>query len=147
MNMNNDKIYRLYKKIVNKETISYGIAGIMTTIINFLSYEGLFRLGIPNLTANAVAWVIAVTFAYVVNKIEVFSSKSKTVKDEAVKVTKFYGARLVTLGIEQLGMYIFIDRLGYFRLLVKAIISIFVIILNYIFSKLYIFNKKKEEEK
>jgi putative flippase GtrA len=145
--MNNDKIYRLYKKIVNKETISYGIAGIMTTIINFLSYEGLFRLGIPNLTANAVAWVIAVTFAYVVNKIEVFSSKSKTVKDEAVKVTKFYGARLVTLGIEQLGMYIFIDRLGYFRLLVKAIISIFVIILNYIFSKLYIFNKKKEEEK
>jgi putative flippase GtrA len=117
----------------------------MTTIINFLSYEGLFRLGIPNLTANAMAWVIAVTFAYLVNKIEVFSSKSKTVKDEAVKVTKFYGARLITLGIEQLGMYIFIDRLGYFRLLVKAIISIFVIILNYIFSKLYIFNKKEEE--
>jgi len=139
------KYQGLFKKIVNRETITYVIAGVLTTIINFISYEGLYRLGIPNLTANAIAWVIAVTFAYIVNKKNVFVSKSDTIKDETVKITKFYGARIVTLVVEQLGMYIFIERLGFYRLLVKAALAVIVIILNYIFSKIYIFNKKQED--
>lgn len=138
------KLIGLYKKIINRETITYGIAGVLTTIVNFASYEGMYRLGVPNLTANAIAWVIAVAFAYVVNKKNVFLSKSDTVKDEASKLTKFFGARLVTLAVEQLGMYIFINRLGFYRLLVKACLAVIVIILNYIFSKLYIFNEKSE---
>jgi putative flippase GtrA len=136
------KLMGLFRKVVNRETIAYGIAGVLTTIVNFISYEGLYQLGIPNLTANGIAWFIAVTFAYIVNKKNVFLSQSDTVKDEASKLTKFFGARLVTLGVEQLGMYIFINRLGFFRLLVKAGIAVVVIILNYVFSKLYIFNKK-----
>jgi len=135
----------LLGKIINRETITYGIAGALTTIVNFASYEGLYRVGIPNLTANALAWVIAVTFAYIVNKRNVFVSKSNSIKDEAAKITKFYGARIVTLGVEQLGMYIFIERMGFHRLLVKAALAIIVIILNYIFSKLYIFKNKSED--
>lgn len=131
----------LIKKVVNRETITYIIAGVLTTIVNFISYESLYRLGFKNLTANAIAWVIAVTFAYIVNKKQVFLSKSKSINDEARKVSKFFGARLITLGVEQLGMYIFIDVLGFYRLLVKAIIAVIVIILNYIFSKIFIFNK------
>jgi putative flippase GtrA len=137
------KLIRLSKKVVNRETIAYAVAGVLTTIVNFVSYEGLYRIGVPNLTSNALAWVIAVTFAYLVNKINVFQSKSDTVRDEASKITKFYGARLVSLGVEQLGMFLFVDLLGYYRLLVKASLAIIVIILNYIFSKLFIFNKKK----
>jgi putative flippase GtrA len=136
------KFKKILFKIINRETIAYGIAGILTTIVNFISYEGLYQLGIPNLTANGIAWFIAVTFAYIVNKKNVFLSQSDTVKDEASKLTKFFGARLITLGVEQLGMYIFINRLGFYRLLVKAGIAVVVIILNYVFSKLYIFNKK-----
>jgi len=135
------KLIRLFRKVVNRETIAYGIAGILTTIVNFASYESLYQLGVPNLTANALAWVIAVSFAYIVNKKNVFLSKSDTVKDEASKLSKFFGARLVTLGVEQLGMYIFVNRLGFYRLIVKAFIAIIVIILNYVFSKLFIFNK------
>jgi putative flippase GtrA len=136
------KLIRLFRKVVNRETIAYGIAGILTTLVNFASYESLYQLGVPNLTANALAWMIAVTFAYIVNKKNVFLSKSDTVKDEASKLSKFFGARLVTLGVEQLGMYIFVNRLGLYRLLVKAFIAVIVIILNYVFSKLFIFNKK-----
>jgi putative flippase GtrA len=134
-------ILGLIKKIVNRETITYIIAGVLTTIVNFISYESLYRLGFKNLTANAIAWVIAVTFAYIVNKKQVFLSKSNSVNDEARKVSKFFGARLITLGVEQVGMYIFIDVLGFYRLLVKAVIAVIVIILNYIFSKIFIFNK------
>lgn len=131
----------IYKKVVNRETISYGIFGVLTTLVNFVSYEGLYRLGMPNLTANWMAWVIAVTFAYIVNKWSVFRSRSSSVKAELAKMGKFYGARLVSLGVEQLGMFVFVEQLGIYRWIVKVALSIIVIIINYIFSKLYIFKK------
>jgi len=140
------KVIELYKKAVNRETITYIIAGVLTTIVNFISYESLYQLGIPNLTANALAWVIAVIFAYIVNKINVFQSKSDTVKAETMKITKFFGARLITLAIEQVGMYLFTERMDFNRLIVKAFIAVIVIILNYFFSKLFIFNRKKPVE-
>ncbi len=139
------KIKKLWQLAVNRETVSYIIAGVLTTIVNFASYEGLYRLGLSNLWANGWAWVIAVTFAYIVNKRSVFMSKSSGIKEEASKLTKFFGARLVTLGVEQSGMYIFVDRLGFYRLLVKACIAVIVIIINYVFSKLYIFNRSREQ--
>jgi putative flippase GtrA len=132
----------LFKKVVNRETVAYAVAGVLTTVVNFASYIFFYRIGIPKLTSNALAWVIAVTFAYIVNKKNVFLSKSDSVKDEATKLTKFFGARLITLGVEQSGMFIFVSVLGFYHLLVKACISVIVIILNYVFSKLYIFNKK-----
>lgn len=144
-----DKLILLFKKVVNRETIAYAIAGVLTTIVNFASYEGLYRLGVPNLTANAIAWVIAVTFAYIVNKRGVFLSRSTNAKDEASKISKFFGARIITLLVEQTGMYLFTELVHFNRLLVKACLAVIVIILNYVFSKLYIFNKngvKKEQE-
>ncbi len=139
------KIQKLWQVLVNRETITYIIAGVLTTIVNFVSYEGLYRLGLSNLWANGWAWVIAVTFAYIVNKRNVFQSKSASIKEEAAKFSKFVGARIVTLVIEQAGMYIFVDRLGFYRLLVKACLAVIVIILNYLFSKLYIFRGNREK--
>lgn len=145
IDMLKEKIRKLWHLSVNRETITYIIAGAMTTIVNFASYEGLYRLGLSNLWANGWAWVIAVAFAYIMNKRTVFMSKSSGIMDEASKVTKFFGARLITLGVDQSGMYLFVDRLGFNRLLVKAGLSVIIIILNYIFSKLYIFNRKREQ--
>lgn len=137
--MNKIRKHSIYKKIVNRETITYGISGVLTTIVNFVSYEGLYRLGIKNLTANWMAWVIAVAFAYIVNKWSVFQSRSSNVKAEITKMGKFYGARLISLGVEQLGMFVFVERLGINRWLIKGALSIIVIVINYIFSKFYIF--------
>lgn len=136
------QIVALLKKVVNKETIAYGVAGVLTTVVNFISYESIYQLGVPNLTANAFAWIIAVTFAYIVNKKNVFLSKSTSLKEEVLKIIKFFGARVITLVVEQVGMYIFTEQMVFNRLIVKAFIAVIVIILNYIFSKLFIFNKK-----
>lgn len=141
------KNHTLYRKLINRETITYVIAGVLTTLVNFVSYEGLYRLNFSNLTANWIAWVIAVTFAYIVNKWNVFRSKSETAKAETFKVLKFFGARIVTLGVEQLGMYIFVERMGIYRWIIKGALSVIVIILNYIFSKLYIFNENRDAKK
>ena len=135
------KDHPLYNKLVNRETITYGIFGLLTTIVNFVSYEGLYWLTSSNLTANWIAWVIAVTFAYIVNKWSVFRSRSSSAIAELTKMGKFYCARLVSLGVEQLGIYIFVEKLGIYRWLIKGALSIIVIIINYIFSKLYIFKE------
>lgn len=134
----------IIRKIVNPETIAYVIAGGLTTVVNFCSYMLLYCFGMEELTANAIAWVISVTFAYIVNKINVFKSTSTGFSEELVKVLKFYGARLVTLGIEQVGMYYFIYRLGIYHLFVKIGLGVFVVTINYVLSKLWIFYKKKE---
>lgn len=139
------RTHTLYKKVVNAETIAYIIFGVLTTIVNFLSYEGLYRLGLSNMTANWIAWIIAVTFAYIVNKWSVFRSRSSSIKEELVKMGKFYGARLVSLGVELLGIWVFVEVLGFHRWFIKGALSIIVIILNYIFSKLYIFTKNKRD--
>lgn len=137
------KYKELVLKIVNRETIAYVIAGVLTTAVNFCSYMGLYHLGMEDLNANAVAWFIAVVFAYSVNKRKVFQSKSRSMTDEFMKMIKFFGARLITLGIEQLGMYLFIYQLGFHHLAVKASLAIVVTLLNYVFSKLYIFYKRE----
>ena len=144
MKLRFSKIYKhpILNKLINKETLAYGIAGILTTLVNFVSYELIYKLCLSNLTANGLAWLVAVTFAYLMNKWKVFYSKSSTTKAETVKVIKFFSARLLTLGIEQLGIYFFVERLGIYRWIIKGSLSILVIILNYIFSKLFIFNKK-----
>lgn len=139
-----EEMRKLINKLINIETISYVIAGILTTLVNFISYEALYRLGLSNLSSNAAAWLIAVAFAYIVNKWNVFRSKSKNSRDEAINVIKFFGARAVTLGIEQAGIYLFVELLGVYRWLIKGSLTIIVIILNYIFSKFYIFKKTKK---
>ena len=139
------KCKKLASKLVNRETITYVIAGVLTTAVNFLSYLGLYYIGISDLNSNAIAWFIAVVFAYIVNKRNVFLSKSSSITDEIFKIIKFFGSRVVTLGVEQLGMYLFIYQLGFYHLAVKAFLAVIVIILNYIFSKLFIFYNKNAE--
>lgn len=129
-------------KIINRETIVYGIAGVLTTGINFISYEGLYQITASNLTANLLAWIVAVSFAYLMNKWQVFQSRSSSVGEEISKVGKFFGARLVTLGIEQATIYIFIEKLAMDRWIVKCSLAVIVIVVNYVFSKLFIFQNE-----
>ncbi|MFT4146281.1 MAG: GtrA family protein [Mobilitalea sp.] len=139
-------VKRILDKLINRETITYMVAGGLTTAVNFISYESLYQIGLPNLTANAWAWVIAVTFAYIVNKISVFRARSSGVLEELLNIAKFFAARLITLGIEQSGMYYFVEQLGLHRLMVKASLAVIVIVLNYIFSKVFIFGKLQDKK-
>ena len=140
-------IKKLWKLVVNRETITYGIAGVSTTIVNFIAYHLFCNIiGIPNLIANAIAWVIAVSFAYVVNARWVFQDKQEDAAGESKKIVKFFSARLVTFGVEELGMFLLVDLMHGPNLLMKAIVAVLVIILNYIFSKLFVFTKKNKGE-
>ena len=77
------------------------------------------------------------------NKFVVFQSKEKDSKTMLKEFSSFVSMRVISLGFDMLAMYIVIDLIGWSDLVAKLISQIVVTILNYIFSKLFIFKKKK----
>lgn len=128
----------------NREIISYLIIGVLTTIVSLISYYLLtITILSPNnpleLTiANIISWIISVLFAYVTNRKYVFQSKDKNILKE---VSKFTLSRVTTLIIDILLMFIFVSILHFNDKIIKLLVQIIIIILNYIFSKLLVFKK------
>ena len=120
--------------------ILYLIFGGLTTLINIVAYFVCYNLlEISNVTSNIIAWVVAVFFAFVTNKVYVFESKSKSILYE---LSTFLACRLGT-GVLDLGiMYFTVDILKWNALLMKIISNVIVIVLNFVFSKMIIFKKK-----
>lgn len=126
-----------------KEIIWYGFFGVLTTIINIVVFYFLDELGMNLYLNNFISWIAAVLFAFVTNKLFVFDSKS-TKKEVVVKeMISFFFFRVLTLGVDMLGMYICTSLIKLGNLLSKVLMNIIVIISNYIFSKIFIFKKEK----
>lgn len=138
---------RLWKKYVTRELVTYGIAGVLTTIINLTLFHLLCNVAkMDEMVGNVIAWVGAVLFAYIVNDIWVFRSKKEGISEELSKFAKFVGARVASLGVEEAGIFLFVKQMHWNNMLVKAGLAVIVILMNYIFSKLFIFKKKENEE-
>ena len=141
-------IKRLIKKYITKELIVYGIVGGMTTVVNFIvSYLMNDIIGCTfTVITNSVAWVAAVAFAYVANNTWVFRLGFEGWKKEFQKIWKFTAGRIATGAIEVGGMYLLVDCMELKFWPIKIALAVIVILLNYVFSKLFVFIKKKEVE-
>lgn len=136
-----ERIIELIKKY--KELITYGIFGVLTTIINIVTYAFLYnQLGVSNVVSNVIAWILSVLFAYVTNKIWVFESKSTEPGVLLREMVSFFGCRLATGLLDLAIMYVTVDVLALNSTLMKCISNVIVIVANYVFSKLVIFKKK-----
>ena len=134
------KLWDLF--LTYKEIILYVFFGGMTTIVNLVSYALFTRLlNINDYVAIFLSWVLAVFFAYITNKIWVFESKSREFKELFREITSFAAARVATLGLEYVVMFIGVDILFINDMLVKVFAQVLVIVANYLFSKLFIFKK------
>lgn len=135
-------IAKLMKRFLNREIISYLVFGVLTTIVNYASYELCKWLGIHYTASTVIAWVLAVAFAYITNKLYVFESKSFEKSLLIKEITAFVGCRLFS-GLCDLGFMIAaVELIGMNDSVAKLAANIFVVIINYIFSKLFIFRKK-----
>lgn len=154
-----DKIKALFKKLVNKETVTYVIFGVLTTLVNLLVFKGfdvLFK-GKYYLFTNTIAWIAAVAFAYVTNKLFVFESKSWKIDVIKKEIPSFLGARIASYFVEQAGLWIFVELLHFDekvfdfilvklsgKITAKLIIGVIVVVINYVLSKFIIFSKKEK---
>ena len=143
------KIKELFEKY--KEMIMYLVFGAGTTVVNWVTYSALTVTGaVINMNiANIIAWVAAVVFAYITNKICVFESKSWKADVLVKEIGMFLGARMFS-GLFEIGLFPVLMWMGLNQeifgvegMFAKVLISVVVVVLNYVFSKLLIFKKKK----
>lgn len=126
-----------------KSIFFYLVFGVGTTVVNIVSYALFARIfGFDTIVSNILAWILAVAFAYITNKLWVFESKCTEIKEIMNELIKFISCRLLTGIIDLLIMFVFVDLLLFNDIIIKCISNIIVIILNYVASKIFIFKKK-----
>lgn len=134
------KIKNLYLKY--KEPINYLFFGGCTFLVSIISFYVFNKtLGFNEHVANVISWVLAVSFAYITNKLYVFESKTSDKKGLLKEIASFVSARLLTLFIEELILFIGINLLKMDSMIVKVAGQVIVIVSNYFLSKLFIFKK------
>ncbi len=143
-----------------REIIAYLFWGVMTTVVSWTTYSLfviLFKYGISSnnlipmnvstivLVSNVLSWLCAALFAFVVNKLWVFESKSWKLDVWVPEFWKFLSARIITGLFEMVSVPLLVgiglDQtiLGIEGMVSKVFVSVIVVVLNYVFSKLIIF--------
>lgn len=131
-----------------KHIIYYLIFGALTTVVNIGSYWLFYDvMHIPNLISNVLAWIAAVIVSFVTSKIWVFGSKTWTMKIVIPEIIKFGGARVLTLLIDEIIMGIGVDLLHFNGLIMKLVSGVVVVILNYVFSRIWVFRNNGQYAK
>ena len=142
----------MIKKLANKETVLYLIFGVLATVLNivlFYLFINIWKMSTG--LGNILDTIICILFQYFTNRIWVFESKNNG-KEAIKEFIQFILARGLTAIIDQIfvvvgvdffvAKYISYSRRGIFSVGIKILSNIVVIVLNYIFSKLFVFNKK-----
>lgn len=136
-----DKLKALYARY--RETVNYLIFGVATTAVNFVVYGVLVFFGVYYLTAQVIAWIAAVVFAYITNRIWVFESHRRGVRAILAEFASFTASRLFSFGIETFLLWLMVDILHLSEMIAKLPVAVITVVLNYVTGKLLVFRKKK----
>ncbi|MCI8270253.1 MAG: GtrA family protein [Lachnospiraceae bacterium] len=133
----------LRAKLINYETISYLVFGVLTTLTDWISYGIMTRYGrMDYRIATAGAWAAAVLFAFVTNKLFVFQSRSLSPRKIWEELIPFVTCRVATGLFTLAAMVAMVDGIGIRRdLLCKVVVSGISLVLNYVLSKWFVFKK------
>ncbi|MFR5601343.1 MAG: GtrA family protein [Lachnospiraceae bacterium] len=138
-------IQKLWNKFVNRETVSYFIFGVLTTLVDWVSYALMRQIGWGYQAATAGSWAAAVLFAYVTNKLFVFQSYDRSPGYLMKELASFVGFRALSGVFTFIAMVVMVDGIGIKNdYICKVVVSGLSLVLNYVFSKIFIFKKEKE---
>ena len=126
--------------IKHRDVILYLFFGALTTLVNFIVYAPLYHwCAFSASVSNIIAWIASVAFAYLTNKPFVFKSDDWSLKTVLPELGKFLGCRVGSGLFETIFLAITVDLLAWNGLIMKILVSIVVVIMNYIGSKLLVF--------
>ena len=138
------------QKFFNNEILAYLFFGLATTLVSILSRLVIYQLSHQELLATALANIIGILFAFITNDRLVFKQARKK---RLIRLVKFFLARLSTFLLDLLFTFLFVTQfphiIGQFvnenldkvNAIETIIAQLLIIILNYILSKVYVFNK------
>ena len=137
-----EKIKKIVKKILNKDVMLYNFFGVLTTIVNFVTFYLLNGvMNIDGNISNLVAIPLAIIFAYFTNRKWVFHTEAKGFKENFNEFCKFVAGRAVTMFIEFFGcMLLFKTPIP--EIVSKLGVNVIIIFLNFFISKFFAFKKK-----
>ena len=147
------------------ELLRYLIAGGLTTVLSMvISYGVCFLLadrppmegnlilwvidsinratGVQVSIANAVSWVIAVLFAFWINRVMVFQVKGGGAKAVLTELAQFAGGRIVSFLVFEQGLMLLLKAIGVSNFVNRIVVMVFVMVFNYVISKFWIFKEK-----
>ena len=145
-----EKLITLFKK--HREKLLYLIFGGLTTVVDWTISFSLYyfwgdKIDVNPIlvhTADTIAWVSAVAFAYVTNRIWVFESRTKGFLPIVGEIVSFAGGRVLTFLMQEGIVAVFVTWLGMNKYAIRIVAAVLVIIANYFISKLFVFKKNKE---
>jgi len=123
---------------------AYVLWGIITTLVNLVTYFICTNVLYWNyLLSNLTAWILAVLFAFFVNKILVFHANNWHKGALLGELGKFVGARVFSFLCESFLLWLGVAVMHLPDGIIKILVGVIVIAMNYIFSKLFIFRGKE----
>lgn len=134
-------IRKIRRRLVNRESVTYIIFGCLTTAVDWVTYTALWRIGADYRVSTALSWVAAVLFAFITNKLFVFRSFELRPVYLWREFASFVTARAATGVLTMVMMVGMVSGLGWNEFVGKLIVSAVNLLLNYIFSKWFIFRK------
>ena len=126
---------------INRETISYLIVGLCTTIISLVSFAASVFFGAGTALSNTLSHILATLFAYLTNKVIVFRVSNWKPTHLFKEFVKFIGARVFTYIGETALLVLLVDFFGFHAMVMKMFTMSLVILGNYFLSKFMVFNK------
>ena len=140
-------MYRKIKELFSKyrEIVLYLVFGAGTTAVDLIVSYALYPTSINIHAVHTVAWISAVAFAYVTNRIFVFKSRTRGI-GIILETIKFAGSRVATFLIQEAIVFLLFDVMSYSEYVVKIPAAILVIILNYLFSRILVFRGGKKHD-
>ena len=140
--------FALMQLKTHQGVILYLVFGVLTTLVNILSYWLVSRgLHFEPMYATAVAWVLAVSFAYVTNRKWVFGSSATTITGVIAEICRFFICRIGTGLADMAIMWLFVVVLDFNDIVIKTMSNILVIVMNYLASKFIIFKKSSSQSR
>lgn len=141
-----DIIEKIVKKVFTKEIILYAIFGVLTTIVNLVTFWILESiLNWNENISNIIAIITSILFAYFTNSIWVFNSQAKNYKEKLNEFARFISGRCLTMVIEFIGCFL-LFKTPIPTMISKLVVTVIVIILNFFISKFFAFKNSGKEE-
>lgn len=137
----------IIKKLYNDSRVRYLFFGGLTTLVNMAAFAILKGpMGIDYKISNFFSVAISICFAFFVNKLFVFQSKSNTFMEAFGEFYRFVLGRMITLGIEVGGVPFCVELLGQGEMVAKIETQFIVMIGNYFISKLLVFRNREQKK-
>ena len=140
-----EHIERLLGKVINRETVLYGVFGVGTSVLNVVLFSGLLAVGMPYKIANIITLVVVKLAAYVCNKNFVFQSHCANLRELLGEFGRFVVARGATALIDYFGLILMVDLLLLPKVPSKVFLTVFVILINYFVGKSHVFKNKPSD--